>query len=112
MIAREGRNRLDEKAANSLVAFFISEFVSPRNRQINQSSDHSSRLAGMLPEDTVSLLGVVIAREIKAEINRELPDSGAAATWVAGRDFFRFVPVHEEVAYFREPIDAGLELDR
>jgi len=52
----------------------------------------------MLPEDTVSLLGVVIAREIKAEINRELPDSGAAATWVAGCDFFRFVPVHEEVA--------------
>jgi hypothetical protein len=34
-----------------------------------------------------------------------LQDNGCAADWVAGRDFFRFVPVVDGTAYFQESID-------
>jgi len=39
-----------------------------------------------------------------------LEDNGCAATWVEGRDFFRFVPVHEGEAWFQEAIDDGIAL--
>ena len=65
-----------------------------------QAADHE--LVGSFgPRAMVSDLGFRVAG---------LRDNGTAATWVKGRDFFRFVPVRDGEAWFQERIDDGIDL--